>query len=401
MQQIYVSTPESEVVEDTLKIASIRQALPLVKRGGHFNSGFSGPLCAAAREALRTADDREFEMGRLGSTKEARAFNHAVLAEARSQVARLLHADLDEIALTNHSTDGINMIVHGLPWRAGDNVVTTQIEHKAALLPLGVLRERHAVEVRAIACDPLADIAVLAESLLQSIDERTRLLVLSHVSYATGAVLPVAEIVKAAHQRGVLVLVDGAQAAGTIEVDVKALGVDAYTVSGQKWLCGPEGTAALYVSRAALERFSLTFVGWASVETWDLEGHFVPNPNATRFEIGTRYIPAVAGFAASLCWLQDEVKMDWTFARIQRLTRLASHELQTRVGAQILTPTQHAGLISFRVALPAEKVVQALAERNIHVRAIVGYNCVRLSIGFFHTEGEICDLIDAIAEIVA
>jgi selenocysteine lyase/cysteine desulfurase len=155
------------------------------------------------------------------------------------------------------------------------------------------------------------------------------------------------------------------------------------------------------VSRPALERFSLTFVGWASVDTWDLEGHFVPNPDTTRFEIGTRYIPAVAGFAASLRWLQDEVKMDWIFARVQRLTDLASRELQRRVGAQILTPARRAGLISFRVARPAEEVVRALAERNIHARTVVGYDCVRISIGFFHTEEEICDLIDAIAEIVA
>src|SRR5262249_21360293 len=148
---------------------------------------------------------------------------------------------------------------------------------------------------------------------------RTRLLALSHVSYATGAVAPLRALVKMAHERGIAVLVDGAQSFCSIPLDLAASGVDFYAVTGQKWLCGPEGTGALYVRRAALARLTPTVVGLFMAKDSPPEGYFLPYPGARRLEGGTRYLPAVSGQVNALERWRDEIGPDWAYARIQRL----------------------------------------------------------------------------------
>src|SRR5207244_1120193 len=114
-----------------------------------------------------------------------------------------------------------------------------------------------------------------------ALSRRTRLVVVSHVSWLTGAILPVAEIAAETHRVGGLLAVDGAQSAGTILVNVHALGVDAYAVPGQKWLCGPEGVGALYVRSGRISELSPTYVGHFAVrdfEAVDRSGYFLPAP---------------------------------------------------------------------------------------------------------------------------
>lgn len=372
------------------KVAALREQLPTITRGGYFNSGFTGPLCRAAWEAIHAATDREFREGRMGPP--ARAATAAVLADARQRVATLIGADASDIALTQHTTAGITAVVQGVTWQAGDNVVTTQAEHKAGVLPLGVLRSRLGVEVRAVAPNSAVDPEALAQAMIAAIDRRTRLVVISHVLYVNGAIMPVDEVIAAAHRHGALVIVDGAQAAGVIPIDVKALDADAYALSGQKWLCGPEGTGALYVSPRALDRIAPTIVGWASVDTWQLDGHFVPNPDVSRFEIGTQYVPSMAGLAAAIGWMQDEVGLEWAGARSFALAEHLRDELRRR-NVAVLTPPAHSGLVSFRGNRAPDEIVAALNAQQINIRSIFGYNCVRVSVGFFHTEQELDALL--------
>ncbi|MHB1891843.1 MAG: aminotransferase class V-fold PLP-dependent enzyme, partial [Acidimicrobiales bacterium] len=102
---------------------------------------------------------------------------------------------------------------------------------------------------------------------------------LSHVSYSTGEVLPISEIVVEAHERGVLVVVDGAQSFGALPVDVVALGADFYSAPGQKWLCGPEGTGALYSSQAAVSQIRTTFASYGTVDAYNDYGGFLVRPD--------------------------------------------------------------------------------------------------------------------------
>jgi L-cysteine/cystine lyase len=378
------------------RFAALRQALPVIASGGYFNSGYTGPLCRAAHEAIIATSTREFGTGRMGAA--ARALRVAAHDSARERTARLLGAGPGEVALTHHTTDGMNAVAHGLDWQPGDNAVTTRVEHKGGLLPLGVLRERRGTELRTVDWAPGEAPHELPRRIAAAIDSRTRLVVVSHVSYVDGGILDLAPVIEAAHRHGAFVAVDGAQSAGVLPVDVAALDADAYAVSGQKWLCGPEGTGALYLHPRGLDRVAQTFVGWASVDTWELDGHFVPNADVTRFEIGTRGLPQVAGFDAALGWHLDEVGTAWAAKRTADLAEEARQTLTGRPGLTVLTPDNHTGLLSVQTEVPAETVVERMAERGFTVRTIQGYDCVRACVGWFHTSDEVVALTGALLE---
>ncbi|MGH3550726.1 MAG: aminotransferase class V-fold PLP-dependent enzyme [Pseudonocardiaceae bacterium] len=379
---------------DQAHLAALRPELPAVTAGGYFNSGYTGPLCGAAHKAALATAEREYRVGRMGC--HARAERERIHAEARARCAALLGAGPGEIALTHHTTDGMNVVAHGLPWRPGDNVVSTKVEHKGGILPLGVLRHRYGVEVRAVAWSPGEPLKDLPRRIAEAVDGGTRLIVVSHVSYVDGGVLQLEPVLAAARRHGSAV--DGAQAAGVLPIDVAALDVDAYAISGQKWLCGPEGTGALYVHPRCLDRISQTVVGWASIKTWEMDGHFVPNSDATRYEVGTRNLPQIAAFAAAMDWLRGQVGLPWAAARTAAIAERARERLSHGTGFTVLTPEQHCGLVTIRTPLPAEELVRRMAVRGFTVRSLPGYDCVRASIGFFHTEEEVEVLIETLID---
>ena len=161
-------------------------------------------------------------------------------------MARLLNADLDEIALTDNTGEGLNIISNGIQWHESDEVITTNHEHMSLLAPLYQLRDRYGIVIRFADIGPIAERPVL-KAIADLVTPRTRLISISHVTWTTGAVLNISEVGYMGREWGIPVLIDGAQSAGAIPVDVKTLGVDFYAMPMQKWLCGPDGTGALYV----------------------------------------------------------------------------------------------------------------------------------------------------------
>ncbi|HEV2377852.1 MAG TPA: aminotransferase class V-fold PLP-dependent enzyme [Streptosporangiaceae bacterium] len=377
-------------------LARVRADLPAVTAGGYFNAGYTGPLCRAAHDATVSVSTREWQSGRMGAA--ATGERDRLHAEARARAAALLGAGPGEIALTHHTTDGMNVVAHGLAWRPGDNAVSTRVEHKGGILPLGVLRARHGVEVRTVRWEPGEPAADLPAQLVAAIDSHTRLVVVSHVSYVDGGILDIAPVLAAARRHGALVAVDGAQSAGVLPVDVRCLDVDAYAISGQKWLCGPEGTGALFVHPRCLDRIAQTVVGWNSVDTWETDGRFTPNPDVTRYEVGTRGLPQIAGFAAALRWMAEDVGLEWAARRTAALAEYARLALAGASGITVLTPATHTGLLSLRTTIPPVEMVARMAGRGYTIRAIPPNGCVRASIGFFHTEDEIEGLVAALTD---
>lgn len=382
-------------MDDRARLEAIRDAMPATRAVHYLNTGTCGPIPRVVHEVQAAHAAREFEAGRIRpGTWEAHAQTRA---DARRRLAALLGAGADEIALTHHTTEGMNIVALGLTWRPADEVVTTTQEHPGGHLPLAVLRLRYGVNVRYV---DLGDGDDAAGRILDACGPRTRLVAVSHVLWTTGAVLPVEEIARAARQRGIFVLVDGAQSAGAIPLDVGALGVDAYAVPGQKWLCGPEGTGALWVRRDAIPQVQPTFAGFATAAAYDFTGYFLPSPGAGRYETGSTHRPSWAGWVAGLGWLADEVGWAWIHDRIGRLAARARRGLAGVAGVTVLTPPRHAGLVSFRVAgrEPAA-VVEALAAGGYLVRSIPDAGCVRVSNGFFNTEDEVDGLVAEVARL--
>jgi L-cysteine/cystine lyase len=373
----------------------IRQAMPATTTHLYLNTGTFGPLPACVIETMQQRLQDEYTQGRLGAAAFETISNS--YNDARNSVARLLNADVSEIALTDNTGEGMNIISYGINWREGDEVIITNHEHISALAPLFQIRDRFGIVIR------FADIGLVAErpvlkAIADLVTPRTRLIVLSHVTWTTGALLNVSEVGYMGREFGIPVLVDGAQSAGAIPIDVKALGIDFYAIPMQKWLCGPDGTGALYARREALNYVSPTYVGYWSVKheenvEWELED------SAQRFELGGRQTAAVAGQAAVLKWLEEIVGYEWLYARISTLHGYAYNALKNVPGLTMLTPEPRvSGLVSFTYeGHKAEDVVNHLRDvHNIYIRNIPSFNCLRVSTGFYNTEEEIDTLVQAL-----
>jgi len=226
---------------------------------------------------------------------------------------------------------------------------------------------------------------------------------LSHVLYTTGAVLPVARIAELARARGALVAVDGAQSAGAMPVNVPDLGVDVYAVPGQKWLLGPEGTGALWVSPAAMDRLGVTFAGYWSFEKIDSRGLAVLHAGARRFDLSSFHPPSVLGLARSVGWLAMYVGLEWLQRRQARLAAGAARRLAAIHGVELVTPPDRMStLVTFRIGgwRPDEALAELQARTFAILRVVAAVDALRISVGFFNTEDELERFAGAV-ELVA
>lgn len=387
------------MVQTDERVAAVRRAVPATEKIAFLNTGSYGPLSAAAAAAIAAFAEEELYGERLGTAHFLRV--KAIRTDARARFARVLGCDPTEIALTNSTTAGMNYATFGLPWREGDEVVTTDVEHFGGVMPLYVLEHRFGVRVRFARTggrpgDVLS--AIKAE-----IGERTRAVIVSHVSWSSGIVLPLAEISDLAHQAGALCIVDGAQSAGAIPLDMHALRADAYAVPGQKWLCGPEGSGALYVAHGRMGDFLPSHVGHGAFAEVDIFGGYSFSEEAGRFDpAGNLYAPALAGMVASLSWLLDDIGLDWIYQRVLENATRCRALLEQIEGVEILTPPgPHAGLVHFNLAgWEALAVAQELLARGVSVRDLHDPFCVRASTGFFNNEDDLQALADGVREIL-
>jgi L-cysteine/cystine lyase len=232
----------------------------------------------------------------------------------------------------------------------------------------------------------------------------TRLVSISHVSYTTGAVLPVARIAELAHARGALVVVDGAQAAGAIPVRMDELGADLYAVAAQKWLLGPEGMGALVVHPSRIADLVPALGGWFSFERIDGRGEAVWWPDARRFEASGYHRPSVVGMARSIGWLSMYVGLDYVHRRGTATAAAAATRLAGIPGVTMLTPSHAmATLVTFRIAgWPAQAALGELESRVFAIaRTIESLDALRISVGFFTSDEEIERVAEAVALLAA
>jgi L-cysteine/cystine lyase len=375
---------------DTEKVPAVRAALPAVDAGIYLNTGSVGPLPAETAAAMAEMAGWELRTGR-GHVDTFHDFLDR-LDEARASVAAVLGTGVDAIALTHATTEGMNHAAWSVDWRPGDRVVTTRLEHAGGVGPLYALRERAGIDVAFVDIGDGGDDERTLAAFDAAVTPGTRLVACSHVSYATGAVLPIAAIAELAHARGSVVAVDGAQAAGAIPVNVPDSGADFYAISGQKWLLGPEGTGALAVAPSALAAARPAFAGWFSFEQVDARGAAAFRADARRFEFGGFYRPAVVGLARSIGWLSMYVGLDFVHRRGTATAALAAARLAAIPGVAVLTPPDRmATLVTFRIAgWPAQAALDELGARVFAVaRTIPSLDALRISVGFFTSDEEL------------
>ena len=372
-----------------IDIERVRHDLPAVRAAAYLNAGTFGPLPTPVRDAVRDYLDEAADRGRIGQAGYDRWME--LTAAARAAFARALDTDVEEIALTHSATDGINLVLSGLTWEAGDEVVTTDQEHPGLTAPLAALARRYGVVVREAAVGDGSDAVAAVEAALT---DRTRVVAVSHVLWTTGAVLPVAELTRVAHDAGALLLVDGAQSSGAVPLNVEELGTDFYAVPGQKWLCGPSGTGALHV-RA--ERVEMLEPAWPWYGTEEREPGQAPRlwAGARRFDAGTVSLGAMAGLTAAVAW-RDAVGWSEGHARAATLTRSLRLALTELPGVEPLAAEGRAPLVAFRVeGHDATAVSAELEARGVLVRPLPS-GTLRAAVGFWNDERDLDRLVEGL-----
>ena len=315
----------------------------------------------------------------------------------RSAAAQLINADASEIAFMKNTTQGILLAANGIDWKEGDNVVTTAVEFPANVYPWWSLKERFGVETRMV---PEHDGRINLNDLAAFIDNRTRVVTISHVEFASGFRNDIKAIGEICRERDIWFVVDAIQSLGVIEVDVKSCGIDILAADGHKWLLAPEGAAIFYCAKDKLHRLINTNVGWSSVVNPRefLDYDLTQKPDATRFEEGSYNTTGIYGLNAAIDLLFD-VGISTIEGRVLELTSKLIEGLEDK-GYRVTTPkddAERAGIVIFESGTRSpEDIVERLQDNNI-VTADRGSG-VRVSPHFYNTESEITQLLEALPD---
>ena len=348
---------------------SFRDEFPVLERFAYLNAGTEGPVPQAAEDAVRARVHLDLTEGRVGKEYFGEVMELASLA--RAGYAMAMGAEPFEVALTNSTTYGVNTVLGGLTFEAGEEVLTSDQEHPGVLVPLRRLQVASGVRVRVV---PFAELP-------GEVGAGTRLVVCSHVSWVGGEIMDV----EALRATGVPVLLDAAQALGAIPVDVHELGVDYYAGSGQKWMCGPEGSGALYVRSDRLAELEPPFPGYMTVADHEQPLSSALADTAARLDDG---FPSAIRSTWALASMGVLSGAGWTWVH-ERATAGAQHlaELLAERGHEV-APRGRSTLVSWR-AEDADAEVARLRGEDVIVRSIPSAGLVRASVGAWTSEEEI------------
>jgi len=334
--------------------------------------------------------------------------------KARSKVADFINARSDtEILMTRNTTEGINTVASGLNWRRGDKIVTSVLEHHSNFIVWLRVRDRHGVRVEVVKPRrPVAKGILDPADFEKAVDDRAKLVAITHVSNVLGVITPVKEIAEIAHEHGAYVLLDAAQSVPHMKVDVQKIGCDFLAFSGHK-MCAPTGSGALYMREEASENVEPLCIGGGTIEDVGTD-HYRLDKSPRRFEAGTPDVAAAIGLGAAVDYLQ-KIGMENIQNHERALVKLMYEGLNSlpRVEVYGPEPARRVGMVSFNVGdLNPHDVALALdVSANIMVRS--GHHCaqplsktvigkpgtVRASAYLYNTKEEIEKLISTVEEI--
>ena len=351
--------------------AALRAQFPVLGRLAFLNAGTDGPVPAAAVRAATEALEAEAAGGRHRPHFEAR---FGLQGELRRMYARLLGCGVEDVALKTSTSEGLGTVLAGLDLGLGDEIVTSDAEHPGLIGPLIAARQR-GVAIRAV---PLRDIA-------RAVGDRTRLVACSHVSWVTGEVAP-AELAGL----DVPVVLDGAQGVGAVPVDVGALGCAAYAASGQKWLCGADGTGMLYVEPGFGERVRAVAPSFVCFEDSHAGFEATLHADARRYDTASLSREAAA-FSLAAARTLEAAGFRAVHDRAAGLAASLADALQER--GRAVAPRGATTLVSWEDADPPATRAR-LAEAGVIIRDLPGTSLLRASVGAWNDESDLERLLD-------
>ena len=377
--------------------SAVRAHYAVTRELAYFNTGGLGP---AADPVL---DDAEKITRRLQGKSE---HGHALLVDARADVARFLGADPAEIAFVRNATEGNAIVAAGLDLKAGDEVIFESHAHPGGSFPWFNQAKLRGIVVKLFDPDPQSAVGNLSR-IAALIGPRTRVVQVSHVTAPTGVVMPVAEIGKMCRERGAWFHIDGAQSAGMFPFSLRELGCDSFATSGHKWVGGPHETGVLFVRRDRLDAVAATLVGAYSGELDFLPGELRIVPTAVRYEYGTRNAAAILALAGAMRW-QEQIGRERIAARGRFLAARVRAGLERIADVEILTPASaglSAAMIAFRSPrLAYDKLFERLlTDHRLRCRPVSEQklNALRVSTHLFNSPEECDRLIAAVKTILS
>ena len=361
------------------------------------NNGTYGPTPRVVTEALGRYERELAEDPTDNYRNEGRD-------AVRARMAAFVGAQADEIALTRSTSEGMNIFIKGLDWKAGDEVVFGTHEHGGGIQPLQQIEARYGVKlVRVEVPSPPESVDQIVKIYERAMTAKTRLLMVSHMTYVTGLLTPIKALSDLAHSTGALISVDGAHPLGMLDLNLGATGIDHYAAAGQKWLLAGTGTGVCYLKRSLQDRI------------WPLMGYadqkMANDPAATsfgakRYELGgQRNVPSFMAMAEAMDFHEAIGKKN-VEARVRQLSTKLRAGLQGIPGVKMWTsedPQFAAGLTLFSVhQIPMENVVKAIYDYNrvwIRTMATGNLNGVRAATHIYNMPEEVDRLIDAVTHV--
>jgi cysteine desulfurase / selenocysteine lyase len=387
-------------------VYAVREDFPVLKEVVYLDSTATTQTPVPAVEAMVEYFYRYAGNHGRGAHRLARETTNRY-EDARETVARFLNAEPSKTIFTKNTTEGINLIANSYPWEAGDHIVTTLLEHHSNLLPWLRLQKK-GVNVTVVSPDSEGRIDT---SLIENaFTEKTKLVAVTHISNVFGSVQDVKSITKLVHRNGIKVLIDGAQSAGHMPVDIKDLNCDFFATAGHKGLLGPQGTGVLYIKEPeTLESASL---GGGTVS--DVSGlSYVLEPSPACFEAGTPNIPGVIGLGKAVEYL-EKIGVSEIEKHEIKLSKEAAKRLSELEYVEVYGPEDRTGIVPFNVkGLHAHDVALILDQtKKICIRS--GHHCAipitrflkvestaRASFALYNTEEEVEILANAVAGLKA
>lgn len=386
-------TAQAEASDDETFWAGVRREFLISDELAYMNSGTLGPMPKPVYYAV--VDGYRALAADPGRTNTAQ---NRLQDELREKLATFVSADLDEVALTRNTTEGMSFVANGLDLEAGDEVLLSFHEHPGGLQPWRLAAARRGVVVKELPFPiPTPDPSDIVDRFEEAITPRTRVISVSHVTFPTGCMLPVRRLAALARPRGIVTVVDGAHAIGMLVLDMHDLGIDCYASSPYKWMGAPVGSGFLYLRRDIQDRIWPTVVtaGWDDAER-----------GAARFDrLSQRAGPIVAGTAAAIDF-QDAIGGE----RIERRIRALAARLRDRLApipeVAIRTsshPALACGITGFTLdGFDRRDVVETLWRRHhVWVRHTdFDLNTVRVSTHLYNTEEQVDRLVAGIQDIL-
>ncbi|MEL4896003.1 aminotransferase class V-fold PLP-dependent enzyme [Crocosphaera sp. Alani8] len=383
-----------------------RQEFPGLINKVYFNFGGQGTLPRSGLEAI--IDAHNFLQQKGPFSLKVNDWIGQKVELLRQDIAQEFGVEASTITLTENVTSGCNIAIWGINWQAGDRILMTDCEHPGIIATVKEVAQRFGVEIDICPLLNTLNEGNPVEVIKQHLTSQTKLVVLSHLLWNTGQVLPLKEISDLCHSyRGsddpILVLADAAQSAGSLALNLAETGVDFYGFTGHKWFCGPAGVGALYIRPEIFESISPTFIGWRGINI-DKNGQPIDfKQDGRKFEVATSSYPQYEGLRATM-----GVHNDWgnSQQRYEQICQLSGYLWQSlskfsAVNCLKSSPPE-AGLVSFTVDnnMSHATIVQKLESQGFFLRTIRDPDCIRACVHYFTLPDEIDQLVKAISGIV-